>query len=131
VLIGGFKPRALERVARWGDGFLAAAPPSWAGGLFDTVRTAWKAHGRDGSPRIVAQVGAAIGPEPVIDEARAAMGAYYASSGVADYMVSGMLTTPGAIRDAVAQLGDLGADEVMLYCFGRDPEQVDRFADLL
>ncbi|MFB4268118.1 LLM class flavin-dependent oxidoreductase [Nonomuraea sp. GTA35] len=131
VLIGGFKPRALERVARWGDGFLAAAPPSWAGGLFDTVRTAWKAHGRDGSPRIVAQVGAAIGPEPVIDEARAAMAAYYASSGVADYMVSGMLTTPGAIRDAVAQLGDLGADEVMLYCFGRDPEQVDRFADLL
>jgi alkanesulfonate monooxygenase SsuD/methylene tetrahydromethanopterin reductase-like flavin-dependent oxidoreductase (luciferase family) len=38
VLFGGFKPAAIERVARWGDGFLAAAAPSWAGGLFDTAR---------------------------------------------------------------------------------------------
>ncbi|MFI6734643.1 LLM class flavin-dependent oxidoreductase [Nonomuraea sp. NPDC050451] len=38
VLFGGFQPAALARVARWGDGFLAAAAPSWAGGLIDTVR---------------------------------------------------------------------------------------------
>jgi alkanesulfonate monooxygenase SsuD/methylene tetrahydromethanopterin reductase-like flavin-dependent oxidoreductase (luciferase family) len=31
LLFGGFRPAALERVARWGDGFLAAAPPAWAG----------------------------------------------------------------------------------------------------
>lgn len=37
VLFGGFRPAALERVARWGDGFLAAAAPSWADGLFETV----------------------------------------------------------------------------------------------
>ncbi|GHJ20263.1 hypothetical protein TPA0909_18770 [Streptomyces albus] len=35
VLFGGFRPAALERVARWGDGFLAAAPLPWAGGLFE------------------------------------------------------------------------------------------------
>lgn len=33
VLFGGFRPAALERVARWGDGFLAAAAPDWAGGM--------------------------------------------------------------------------------------------------
>ncbi|WP_433191419.1 LLM class flavin-dependent oxidoreductase [Actinoallomurus sp. CA-150999] len=62
VLFGGFQPAALERVARWGDGFLAAAPPSRAGSLIDTVRRAWTDHGRDGSPRIVTQVNVALGP---------------------------------------------------------------------
>ncbi|MEV5754326.1 LLM class flavin-dependent oxidoreductase [Actinoallomurus sp. NPDC052308] len=131
VLFGGFKPVALERVARCGDGFLAAAPPSWAGGLFDTVRTFWKEYGRDGEPRIVAQVNAALGPQDVVDDARARMHAYYTFTGMADRMVAGMLTTPGEIRDAIAAFTDLGADEVMLYCYGLDPAQVDRLADVL
>ncbi|MHC3467406.1 LLM class flavin-dependent oxidoreductase [Streptomyces sp. 7R007] len=131
VLFGGFQPPALERVARWGDGFLAAAPPSWAGGLFDTVRRFWKEYGRDGAPRIVAQVNVALGPDDVVDDARAAMHAYYAFTGRADTMVAAMLTTPAGIRDAIDRFTDLGADEVMLYCYGRDPHQVDRLADLL
>jgi len=129
VLFGGFQPAALARVARWGDGFLAAAPPAWVGGLIDTVRTSWADHGRAGSPRIVAQVNVALGPE--IDQARAAMAAYYAFTDRAGYMVNGMLTTPARIRDAIARFADLGADEVMLYCHGRDPEQVSRLADLV
>ncbi|MFD8039569.1 LLM class flavin-dependent oxidoreductase [Streptomyces bauhiniae] len=102
VLFGGFKPLALERVARWGDGFLAAAPPSWAGGLFDTVRGYWKQYGRAGEPRLVAQVNVALGPQAVIDDARSAMHAYYAFTGMADRMTAGMLTTPGAGRGGAA-----------------------------
>jgi alkanesulfonate monooxygenase SsuD/methylene tetrahydromethanopterin reductase-like flavin-dependent oxidoreductase (luciferase family) len=131
VLFGGFQPAALARVARWGDGFLAAAAPSWAAGLIDTVRTAWQNHGREGAPRIVAQVNAALGPPEVIDDARSAIGRYYEFSGRAESMVAGMLTTPGQIRTAIAQFEDLGADEVMLYCHGRDPGQVDRLAGVI
>ena len=131
VLFGGFQPAALERVARWGDGFLAAAAPSWAGGLIDTVRAAWKDLGREGAPRIVAQVSTALGPPAVIDDARAAIGRYYEFSGHAEAMVAGLLTTPGQIRAAIAQFEDLGADEVMLYCHGRDPGQVDRLAEII
>lgn len=46
----------------------------------------------------------------------------------------GLLTTPAAIRSAFTALtafGDLGADEVVCYCHGLDPDQVDRLADLL
>jgi alkanesulfonate monooxygenase SsuD/methylene tetrahydromethanopterin reductase-like flavin-dependent oxidoreductase (luciferase family) len=128
VLFGGFQPAALERVARWGDGFLAAAAPSWAQGLIDTVRAAWRSHGREGTPRIVAQVNVALGPQDVIDDARSAIGGYYEFSGRAESVVAGMLTTPGQIRAVIAQFEDLGADEVMLYCHGRDPGQVDRLA---
>ncbi|SHG24374.1 LLM class flavin-dependent oxidoreductase [Streptoalloteichus hindustanus] len=131
VLFGGFQPAALERVARWGDGFLAAAPLALVGGLIDTVRAAWTAHGRSGSPRIVAQVNVALGPEDVVDDARRAMSAYYAFTGRPEYMVSGMLTTADGIRSAIGQFADLGADEVMLYCHGRDPDQVDRIAEIL
>ncbi|MEW5353951.1 LLM class flavin-dependent oxidoreductase [Streptomyces sp. 16-176A] len=131
VLFGGFKPAAIERVARWGDGFLAAAPPSFAGGLFETARGFWKEYGRDGEPRIVAQVNVALGTDDVIHEARTAMHAYYAFTGMADRMVAGMLTTPAEIRDAITAFADLGADEVMLYCYGLDPDQVDRLADVL
>ncbi|EFL30074.1 F420-dependent reductase [Streptomyces viridochromogenes DSM 40736] len=131
VLFGGFKPAAIERVARWGDGFLAAAAPSWAGGLFDTARRFWKEYGRDGAPRLVAQVNVALGPEDVVAEARANMHAYYTFTGMADRMVAGMLTTPAQVRDAITAFADLGADEVMLYCYGPDPDQVDRLADVL
>ncbi|MGP3955920.1 LLM class flavin-dependent oxidoreductase [Nonomuraea sp. 3N208] len=131
VLFGGFKPAALERVARWGDGFLSAASPSWAGDLFDTVRTFWKKYGRDGEPRIVAQVNVALGPQNVIDDARTNMHAYYTFTGMADRMVAGMLTTPAEIRTTIAAFADLGADEVMLYCYGLDPSQVDRLADVV
>ncbi|MFC4116344.1 LLM class flavin-dependent oxidoreductase [Nonomuraea zeae] len=131
LLFGGFKRPALERVARWGDGFLAAAAPSWAGGLFDTVRTLWAEHGRAGAPRIVAQVNVALGPAEVTDEARAAIGDYYAFTGRPGFMVDGLLTDAARIKDAIARFADLGADEVMLYCYGRDAGQVDRIADIV
>ncbi|GAA5089558.1 LLM class flavin-dependent oxidoreductase [Nocardia iowensis] len=131
LLFGGFQPAALERVGRWGGGFLAAAAPSWASGLFDTVRRSWTANGRAGAPRIVAQVNVALGDQDLIDDARASMGGYYEFSGRADYMLDGMLTTPGEIRSAIKQFDDMGADEVMLYCYGRDAEQVDRLADVI
>ena len=131
ILFGGFQPAALERVARWGGGFLAAAAPSWAAGLIDAVRTGWRNHGREGAPRIVAQVNTALGAPAVIDDARSAIARYYQFSDRADSMVEGMLTTPGQIRAAIAQFEDLGVDEVMLYCHGRDPGQVDRLAEVV
>lgn len=131
LLFGGFQPAAIDRVGRWGGGFLAAAAPSWAGGLFDTARRSWKEHGRDGEPRIVAQVNVALGAPDLIEDARTSMGAYYEFSGRADFMVAGMLTTPDEIRTAISQFEDLGADEVMLYCYGRAADQVDRLADVI
>jgi alkanesulfonate monooxygenase SsuD/methylene tetrahydromethanopterin reductase-like flavin-dependent oxidoreductase (luciferase family) len=130
ILFGGFRPAALVRIARWGDGFLAAAPPQWAGGLFRAVEDGWRAAGRPGRPRIVAQVNAVLGPQAVVDDARAALDDYYAYTGETDHFQAGLLTTSAAISDTISRFGDLGADEVMLYCWARDPDQVDRLAEL-
>ncbi|NUR24911.1 MAG: LLM class flavin-dependent oxidoreductase [Catenulispora sp.] len=132
VLFGAFQPAALARVAKFGDGFLAAAPPSWIGGLIETERKSWAEAGRDGEPRIVAQANAALGPDPVVEDARSSMAEYYRfTGGRADRMDAGMLTTPAAVRETIAQYADFGVDEVMLYCYGRDPEQVERLAEVI
>ncbi|MFC7647363.1 LLM class flavin-dependent oxidoreductase [Streptosporangium lutulentum] len=131
VLFGGFVPATVERVVRWGDGLLGAhLPPERMGRFFGSVEASWHAAGRAGRPRLVAQANAALGPEPVLDEARRSIGDYYGFLGDgASKVAEEMLTTPEAIRRAVAAYGDVGADEVMLYCWSPDVDQVDRIAD--
>ncbi|MGW7001875.1 LLM class flavin-dependent oxidoreductase [Streptomyces sp. NPDC054933] len=132
VLFGGFAPAALERVARWGDGFLGAAlPPQHMNGLFRHVEQCWQTAGRTGRPRLVAQVNVALGPAAVVAEARESISAYYASVGNDYRPADSMLTTESQVREAIAGFADIGADEVMLYCWSADPDQVDRLADLV
>ncbi|MFF4785564.1 LLM class flavin-dependent oxidoreductase [Streptomyces griseorubiginosus] len=132
VLFGGFAPAALERVGRFGDGFLGAAlPPSFMANLFRDATTAWQKHDRPGRPRLVAQANVALGPETTLDRARRSLRDYYAFSGHAEYMEAGLLTTPQQIRETTDAYFGIGADEVMLYCWAPDPDQVDRLADLL
>ncbi|SDW65232.1 Flavin-dependent oxidoreductase, luciferase family (includes alkanesulfonate monooxygenase SsuD and methylene tetrahydromethanopterin reductase) [Amycolatopsis xylanica] len=131
LLFGGFADAALERVARFGDGFLGALAPQYQDRMFRKVEHFWREHGRDGEPRLVAQVNTAIGPDSVIDEARSNILEYYAFTDRAEYMVDGMVTTPARLREVIAAHTALGADEVMLYCWSPDPDQVDRIADLV
>ncbi|WP_430377071.1 LLM class flavin-dependent oxidoreductase [Streptomyces sp. B1-3] len=131
-LFGGFAPAALERVGRFGDGFLGAAlPPSFMANLFRDATTAWQKHDRPGRPRLVAQANVALGPETTLDRARRSLRDYYAFSGHVEYMEAGLLTTPQQIRETTDAYFGIGADEVMLYCWAPDPDQVDRLADLL
>lgn len=129
LLFGGFADAALERVARFGDGFLGALPPQYQDRMFRKVEQFWREHGRDGAPRLVAQVNVALGPDAVIEQARSNILEYYAFTDRAEYMVDGMVTTPARLREVIAAHTALGADEVMLYCWAPDPDQVDRIAD--
>lgn len=132
LLFGGFAQAVIDRVARWGDGFLGAAlPPRYLDRLFRRVELAWTDAGRAGRPRLVAQTNVAIGPPAVLDEARRELRAYYGDAEYTEHAVEGMLTTPAQLRDAVQAFAGIGADELMLYCWSSDPEQLDRIADLI
>lgn len=128
ILFGAFRPAALERVARWGDGHLSAAPLTMSDHLFRTVETYWKDHGRDGSPRLVAQVNAALGPETILANARTNIRAYY-NGPFGDHQAANLVTTKTAVRSTLKAFENIGADEVIFYCWATDPDQVDRFAD--
>ncbi|MFF4606717.1 LLM class flavin-dependent oxidoreductase [Streptomyces sp. NPDC001339] len=132
VLFGGFAPAALERVGRFGDGFLGAAlPPQPMSGLFRDVEAAWEKYGRPGRPRLVAQVNVALGPESTVRRARHNLSEYYAFTGRAEQVANGLLTTPQEIREAAEAFTGIGADEVMLYCWSSDTDQLDLLADAL
>jgi alkanesulfonate monooxygenase SsuD/methylene tetrahydromethanopterin reductase-like flavin-dependent oxidoreductase (luciferase family) len=129
VLFGGFVPAAFRRAARWGDGYLSATRVENTGPLFRAVEKEWAAAGRAGSPRLVGQVNVTLGPEGVVKDAMRAIGSYYAS--LADSYDVHMVTTADQIRSTISGFADLGADEVMLYCWAQDPDQVDRLADFV
>ncbi|MFC4504411.1 MULTISPECIES: LLM class flavin-dependent oxidoreductase [Streptomyces] len=130
VLFGGFVPAAVERVGRFGDGFIGAAlPPQYLDGLFREVERVWEKYDRPGRPRLVAQLSVALGPHATVERARRNLLDYYEFTGRAGYMADALLTTPERIRAAVADLAGIGADEVVLYCWAPDPDQVDRLAE--
>lgn len=129
ILIGGFAPAALARVARHGDGFLCAAPPQWAGPLVTAVREQWDAAGRTGRPRLVCQINVAIGPASTIDNARTSIADYYAFTGRPGW--GAPLTDPSQISDAVAAYREFGADELVLYCYSADTDQIEVLSELV
>lgn len=126
LLIGGFAPAALGRVARYADGFICAAPLTWAEPLIRTVREQWLSAGRPGRPRIVCQVNVAVGGPDTIAQARAAIARYYAFTGRGVW--GEPLIDPGEIAEAVAAYRELGADELVFYCYGEDSRQVEDLA---
>lgn len=130
ILIGGFAPAALRRVARHADGFLCAAPLAWAGRLVDQVNDDWAAAGRAGRPRLVGQINVAAGGPATIERARRAIAAYYAFTGRGGGGDGwgAPLSDPHEIAAAVAAYRDFGADELVLYCYADDPGQVEELA---
>jgi alkanesulfonate monooxygenase SsuD/methylene tetrahydromethanopterin reductase-like flavin-dependent oxidoreductase (luciferase family) len=129
ILIGAFAPAALRRVAEYGDGFLCAAPLDWAGPLVTTVREQWDAAARTGRPRLVFQVNVAVGRAETIEAARCAIARYYAFTGRSGW--GAPLTDPSEIRDVAAAHREFGADELVCYCYGDDPDQIEILADLV
>ncbi|MFI5910874.1 LLM class flavin-dependent oxidoreductase [Dactylosporangium sp. NPDC051541] len=125
ILIGGFAPQALARVARFADGFLCAAPLQWAGGLVRTVQDQWAAADRPGRPRLVCQINAAT--PATADRAQAAAASYYAFTGREGW--GAPISAPTQLADTVAAYAAFGADELILYCYADHPDQVETLAN--
>ncbi len=129
ILIGGFAPEALRRVARFADGFICAAPLAWAGGLVRTVNEQWAESGRAGRPRLVCQINAAVGSPESIERGHSAVADYYAFTGRPGW--GAPLTDPAQIAETIAAYREFGADELIFYCYGDDPAQIELLADIV
>ncbi|GGN64081.1 luciferase [Actinoplanes lobatus] len=129
ILIGGFARPALRRIAEHADGFLCAAPLSWAGPLVQTVNEEWAAAGRAGRPRLVCQINVAVGSAATIEQANRAVAGYYAFTGRAGW--GAPLSDPAQIAETVAAYREFGADELVFYCYGENPSQVEALAEIV
>lgn len=133
VLIGGYSPRAISRVGRWGDGLIlgGGAAPDVAKQLFDVAQQSWKAAGRNGTMRYVGCMYFGLGPDAA-ERAGAYIRDYYSFMGPrADMMAKNIPSTPEAIKSRMQAYEDTGMDEFILWPCIPDLDQVDRLAQIL
>jgi hypothetical protein len=150
VLIGGYLPRAVQRVGRFGDGYIHEGPPAQAAELYRGAEESWKAAGRTGRPRFVGIFYFGLGPD-AREKASASLADYYAFAlGPAPEGASAALreladmrrpiieasiqstpTTPPAVQHALEAYRDVGMDEVIALPAIAELEQVNRLAEVV
>ena len=132
LLIGGQAPAAIQRVARWADGYIVGGGDAAAAReRYALAEEAWKAAARSGRPRFVASLPCALGPNAA-ERAGANVRDYYAFLGLlADRVAGAVATSPEAINDGIRAFEDAGVDELVLGAAIPELDQVDRLADLL
>ncbi|WP_326885956.1 LLM class flavin-dependent oxidoreductase [Actinocrinis sp.] len=131
LLFGGWAPAVMDRMARWGEGYIGASLPAPAvAPSFDTAREAWKRAGREGSPRLVALAYYALddpeaGKRNIYD--------YYSGAGdeFATMISSAVCGSAEAVRAAISTFEDIGADEIMFNPATTDPDEITRLADIV
>lgn len=135
ILAGSLSERAIRRVARFADGITGhsfAPDPDEMTRSFAVAREAWREAGRP-RPRLVTAFWYALGPR-----ARAQLDEYlhrylrFLGEDVAQALAARVrVDSPAALRAALREAEAAGADEVLLIPTTRDPEDVDRVADLV
>ena len=132
VLIGATTPAAMARVARWGDGFIAAGgDPNAARVSYESILEDWNASGRQGRPRFVAATYFALGPDAA-DSVHGYINDYYGfMPEFAGMIASAAPSTPERVRSVLDSHADVGVDEFLLWPCNPGLDQVDRLADVL
>jgi len=132
ILIGGYTPAAIERVGRWGDGYISGGGgPERAAAFFKMAQEVWEAAGKSGKPRLVGCMYYGLGPNAP-ERIGAYIGNYYSFLGpMADQMAKTIPASPEAIKGAIQAFANIGADEVILWPCVPNLDQVDRLAELV
>jgi len=132
LLIGGNTPAAMQRVSRWGDGFIAGGgSPEMARQGYALAEQAWQAAGRAGKPRFAAGMYWSLGSNAA-ERASEYIRNYYAFIGpMADQIANSVPSTPEALKAAIQAFADVGVDELICWPCIAELDQVDRLADLI
>ena len=134
LLIGGYTPFAIQRVARWGDGFVLgrASDPSTRRQVLHMVVEAWKEAGRPGKPRLVSSIEYAFGPAAP-KRAAASLRRYYSYLGDqrAEMISRSVISSPQALKADIQAFADIGLDELLIFPVVSEMEQFNRLRDVI
>ncbi|MGH3253059.1 MAG: LLM class flavin-dependent oxidoreductase [Trebonia sp.] len=128
MLFGGFAPAAMDRMARWGEGYIGGSVPApMAAPAFDSARDAWRRAGREGAPRLVALAYFALGDS---DKGRQNVHDYYSVAGdFANIVAGAVCDSPAKVKDTISAFADIGVDEISFNSGTDDVDEVKRLAD--
>lgn len=137
IIAGVMGPKAIARAARWADGVDGAwtldGDRNTMAAAFDQIRGAWDDAGRTDAPHLSSSIWYALG-----DGAEARLREYARSymqvlgDGAARWAATSVACfTPDALRRAVDNARDAGADELFLVPTTADPDELARTCELL
>jgi alkanesulfonate monooxygenase SsuD/methylene tetrahydromethanopterin reductase-like flavin-dependent oxidoreductase (luciferase family) len=130
MLFGGFAPVALERMAKWGQGYLGGAmPPGAMAPVVGSARAAWKEASRDGEMKLVVIAYFAFTDT---EKGRANAHHYHTIAGedYANSVAAGVHATPEAVRETIKGFEDLGADELIFHPTTDEIDDIAKLADI-
>ena len=137
VIAGVMGPKSIARAAYWADGVDGAwtmdGDRDAMAAAFSQIRAAWEEAGRTEAPHLSSSIWYAIGDDAearLRDYARTYMNIM--GEGVGDWAASSVTCfTPDALRRAVDNARDAGADEFFLVPTTSDPDELARTCDAL
>jgi alkanesulfonate monooxygenase SsuD/methylene tetrahydromethanopterin reductase-like flavin-dependent oxidoreductase (luciferase family) len=131
LILGGFSPAALRRVARYADGFVSSRnDTSYIAQCFRQVEQGWQEEQRPGKPRLIAQLDIALESSRVgagVNNIRA----YYGATPFTEFKASTLITTDQQLRNILQAVEQTGADEAVLFTWSSELEQIDRITDII
>ncbi len=141
IIAGVMGPKAISRAAHWADGVDGAwtmdGDRDAMAAAFTQIRDAWTAAGRTDAPHLSSSIWYAL-PGQGSDDAEARLREYSRSymnimgDGVGEWAASAVTCfTPDALRRAVDNARDAGADEFFLVPTTSDPDELARTRDAL
>jgi alkanesulfonate monooxygenase SsuD/methylene tetrahydromethanopterin reductase-like flavin-dependent oxidoreductase (luciferase family) len=133
LLIGGYGPAMIRRVARWGDGYISGGggTPPRLKELYPKIMQAWQKAGRPGKPRLVGGFYFGLGPHAA-ERMPVFIRDYYASLGPnVENMVKNIPTTPEAVERTIRGFAEVGMDELIFWPTFADLDQAERLAEVV
>jgi alkanesulfonate monooxygenase SsuD/methylene tetrahydromethanopterin reductase-like flavin-dependent oxidoreductase (luciferase family) len=132
LLIGGYVPAIVQRIAKWGDGYMApgGGEPESMLKMWQQIEQAWREAGRAGKPRWVGASYFALGPN-AREHAKRYIDANYGYN--PDLAARRLRTLPAsqeAVEDAIKRQADMGVDEFILRPCAEDLDQMERLAEV-
>src|SRR6266550_2250155 len=132
LLIGGYVPAIVGRIAKWGDGYMApgGGEPESMLKMWREIERAWREAGRQGNPRWVGASYFALGPNAV-DHATQYINANYGyNPALAAKRLRSLPASQSAVEDAIQRQVDMGVDEFILRPCAEDFDQMERLAEI-
>ena len=132
ILIGGYTPAAIRRLARWGSGYMSGGgAPEQAKMNYTAALDVWTQAGRPGKPRFVGASYFGLG-ENAAERGAVYLRDYYSFTGPAAERIAGRFpSTVEAVQATITAFADAGVDELMLWPTIAEVDQVDRLAELV
>jgi alkanesulfonate monooxygenase SsuD/methylene tetrahydromethanopterin reductase-like flavin-dependent oxidoreductase (luciferase family) len=132
LLIGGYVPPIVQRIAKWGDSYMApgGGEPQAMLKMWQQILQAWKQNGRKGQPRWVGASYFALGPNALDHATHYINHNYGYNPDLAAKRLRSLPASREAVEESIKRQADMGVDEFIMRPCAEDLDQMERLAEV-